>query len=198
MLFSFREELNAPGFNPLGGPTAPANGSAAAPDTSSILKALADMAKVNPGAPTLPQASVPVPAAIGALSPNLLAAMIPQAGTPGMPDSNALGQQPQLLQLLASQGSPQDQWSAAIQIYKMTNQMGSANPDQMPTIPGMPLPGAPAWGAPGAQGRASWDNRSPGGSRRRSRSPGWGRTRRTAAPPRCRDSFVYGDHGASW
>ena len=63
MLSPFREELNAPGFNPLGGPTAPANGPAAAPDTSSILKALVDMAKVNTGVPTLPQASALVPAA---------------------------------------------------------------------------------------------------------------------------------------
>ena len=236
MLSSFREELNAPGLNTFGGPAAPANGFAAAPDTLSILKALTDMAKTNTGALTLTQASAPVPvaalnhqgtqiqgagfsptpapalansygalggmaanpfAAMGAFSPNPLAAMMPQAGTPGMSDSNSLGQQLQLLQLLASQGSLQDQWSAAIQIYKVTNQMGSANPDQMPTIPGMPVPGAPAWGAPGAQGHASWDNRSSGGSRRRSRSPGWDRARRTASPPRCRDSFVYGDHGDS-
>ena len=228
MLSSFREKLNAPGLNTLGEPTAPTNGTAAAPDTLSILKALLDMAKINTGVPILTQASAPVPAAAlnhqgtqmqgagfsptpapalansygalggmaanpfaatGAFSPNPLAAMMPQAGTPGVSDSNASGQQLQLLQLLASQGSPRDQWSAAIQIYNMTS--------QMPTIPGMPVPGTPAWGAPGAQGRASCDNRSPDGSRHRSRSPGWDRARRTASPPRCRDSFVYGDHGNS-
>ncbi|KAJ5149039.1 hypothetical protein N7448_000617 [Penicillium atrosanguineum] len=284
MLSSFREKLiapppvesttpegsPAPGFNPLGGQAVPANGSAAAPDTSSILKALADMAKANTGAPTLPQASAPVPAAglnhqapqaqgaafnltpdpsmanpygapgamaanpfaaMGALSQNPmgqpqsqsntpnpltsaqnpLAAMMPQAGTPGMPDGNALGQQLQLLQLLASQGIPQDQWGAAIQIYNMTNQMGSANPGQMPTIPGMPgmsgmpgmpVPGAPAWGAQGRDNRDNAErerdyNHSPAGYRRRSRSPGWDRGRRTASPPRRRDSPVYGDYGDS-
>ena len=236
MLSSFREKLNAPDLNTLGGPTAPTNGTAAAPDTLSILKALVDMAKINIGVPTLPQDSAPVPAAdlshqgpqaqyagfnltpapalansygalggmaanpfaaMGTLSPNPLAAMVPQAGTPSMPDTNALGQQLQLLRLLVSQGSPQDQWSAAIQIYNMTS--------QMPTIPGMPVPGTPAWGAPGAQGSVSWDNadrdrdynRSPGGFRRRSRSPGRDCVRRTASPPRCRDSFVNGDHGDS-
>ncbi|KAJ6107667.1 hypothetical protein N7523_008990 [Penicillium sp. IBT 18751x] len=290
MLSSFREKLiapppvesttpegsPAPGFNPLGGQAAPANGSAAAPDTSSILKALADMAKANTGAPAAPQASAPVPAALNNQAPqaqgafnltpdpslanpygaasamatnpfaamgalgqnpmgqpqsqsntpnpltsaqNPLAAMMPQAGAPapGMPDGNALGQQLQLLQLLASQGIPQDQWGAAIQIYNMTNQMGSVNPGQVPTLPGMPgmpsmpgmpgmpgmpVPGASAWGAPGAQSRDSADrerdyNRSPGGYRRRSRSPGWDRGRRTASPPRRRDSPVYGDYGDS-
>lgn len=257
-----------PGMNPLGGQPAPANGSAAAPDTSSILKALADMAKQNTGGPAAPSAPAPtnplaalIPqapadpslassaanpyaaagtaanpfAALGGLgqnpmgqpqsqsntpnpltsAQNPLAAMMPQAGAaPGMPDGNALGQQLQLLQMLASQGIPQDQWGAALQIFSMTNNMGGANPGQMPgfpgmpgmpAMPGMPGPGAAGWGVPDAQNRDERDrdrerdyNRSPGGYRRRSRSPGWDRGRRTASPPRRRDSPVYGDyHGDS-
>ncbi|KAJ5191446.1 uncharacterized protein N7498_010431 [Penicillium cinerascens] len=282
MLSSFREKLTspsnvesttpegspAPGMNQLGGQPAPANGSAAAPDTSSILKALADMAKQNTGAPAAPSAPAPtnplaalIPqasadsslassaanpyaaagnvanpfAALGGLgqnpmgqpqsqsntpnpltsAQNPLAAMIPQTGAaPGMPDGNALGQQLQLLQMLASQGIPQDQWGAALQIFSMTNNMGGANPGQMPGFPGMPAmpampgmpgPGAAGWGVPDAQNRDERDrdrerdyNRSPGGYRRRSRSPGWDRGRRTASPPRRRDSPVYGDyHGDS-
>ncbi|KAJ5318544.1 hypothetical protein N7476_004964 [Penicillium atrosanguineum] len=232
MLSSFREQLTAPppveptkaegslapDLNRLGGQAAPANNSAAAPDTSSILKALADMAKATTGAPTLPQAN-PY-GAPGAMAANPFAAMgvfgqnpMRQAqsqsntSNPLTSAQNPLAammpQQLQLLQLLASQGIPQDQWGAAIQIYKMTNQMGSANPGQMPGMPGMPVPGAPAWGAPGAQGRGSQGNAeperdcngSPGEYRRRSHSPGWDRGRRTASPPRRRDSPGYGKYG---
>ncbi|KAJ5095194.1 hypothetical protein N7532_007485 [Penicillium argentinense] len=266
MLASFRDKINTPqvesttpegsptpGFNPLGGPTTsqpqsqPANGGAPATDTSSILKALADMAKQNTAAPAAPAASAPTnplaalnptvaapqpqPAvdpsanpygAAAAMNPfaalggvgqnpampqsqsqtpnplssaqNPLAAMLPQTGaTPPMTNEN-WSQQIQLIQLLAAQGIPQEQWGTALSIINMTNGMpggtGGAMP-QMPGFPGMPgmapMPGqgAGGWGHGDAQSRDDRDrvrdyNRSPGGYRRRSRSPGWGR--RTASP----------------
>ncbi|CAI7599983.1 unnamed protein product [Penicillium manginii] len=276
MLTSFREKLNAPqqpvesttpegsptpGLNPLGGvnmPSQPPNGGAA-PDTSSILKALADMAKQNTAAPAAPAApamanplaalnpaaAIPPPvssadpsnsaanpyAAAGAMgnpfaafgqnptipqpqsqsqtpnplpsAPNPLAAMLP-AGTamPPMGDGNALSQQLQLLQLLAAQGIPQDQWGTALQIISMTNSMpgGGPIPGQMPGFPPMPGPGAGAWGHGDAQGHNERDrerdyNRSPQGYRRRSRSPGWDR-RRDTSPPRRRNSPVYDEYHA--
>ncbi|KAJ5115572.1 hypothetical protein N7526_011453 [Penicillium atrosanguineum] len=178
-------------LNHLGGQAAPANNSAAAPDTSFLLKALADMATATTGAPTLPQAN-PY-GAPGAMAANPFAAMgvfgqnpMRQAqsqsntSNPLTSAQNPLAammpQQLQLLQLLASQSIPQDQWGAAIQIYKMTNQMGSANPSQMPS-------------------RERDFNRSLGEYRRRSHSPGWDRGRRTASPPRRRDSPGYGNYG---
>ncbi|KAJ5318745.1 hypothetical protein N7476_005165 [Penicillium atrosanguineum] len=162
MLSSFREQLTAPppvepttskgslaaDLNYLGGQAAPANNSAAAPDTSFLLKALADMATATTGAPTLPQAN-PY-GAPGAMAANPFAAMgvfgqnpMRQAqsqsntSNPLTSAQNPLAammpQQLQLLRLLASQGIPQGQWGAAIQIYNMTKQMGSANPGQMPS-----------------------------------------------------------------
>lgn len=136
---------------------------------------------------------------------NPLAAMLPQAAAaPTMPDGNALGQQLQLIQLLASQGIPQDQWGAALQLLTMTNNMGGANVGQMPGFPAMPGQGTGGWGHPDTQNRDDRDRdrdrdyvRSPAGYRRRSRSPGWDR-RRTVSPPRRRDSPVYGEyHGDS-
>lgn len=133
-----------------------------------------------------------------AAAQNPLAAMMPQA-TPQMPDGGAaMAQQWQLLQMLAAQGIPQDQWATALQIFSMTNSMG-ANPAQLPGFNGMP--GMPnAWGQQDSQNRDERDRdypRSPGGYRRRSRSPGanWDR-RRTASPPRRRDSPVYGEYHA--
>ncbi|KAJ5117802.1 hypothetical protein N7448_011434 [Penicillium atrosanguineum] len=204
-LSSFREKLTAPppvepttskgslaaDLNHLGGQAAPANNSAAAPDTSFLLKALADMATATTGAPTLPQAN-PY-GAPGAMAANPFAAMgvfgqnpMRQAqsqsntSNPLTSAQNPLAammpQQLQLLQLLASQGIPQGQWGAAIQIYNMTKQMGSANPSEMPS-------------------RERDYNGSPGEYRRRSHSPGWDRGRRTASPPRRRDSPGYGNYG---
>ncbi|KAJ5908008.1 hypothetical protein N7495_000690 [Penicillium taxi] len=263
LLDSFREKLNSSQNDtttPTGSPPLPAeqfagaaqpvNG-AAAPDTSSILKALADMAKQNTAAPVAPPVvnplaaftpAVPQPvpsadstslpaanpyaavntmagpfAAMGlgqaqnqgvppnpltAAAQNPLAAMLPQAAAGAMPDANAMAQQLQLLQMLASQGIPQDQWAAALQIFSMTNSMGGAQiPGQMPNF--NPLQGqAPvAWPSLEGQNERSQDrdreyNRSPGGYRRRSRSPGWDR-RRAASPPRRRESPVYGEYGDS-
>ncbi|KAJ5238707.1 hypothetical protein N7468_003326 [Penicillium chermesinum] len=271
LLASFREKLNAPpqnvesttpegspapGLNSMA-PTQPPATNGAAPDTSSILKALADMAKQNTAAPaaapvtapanplaalnpSIPQVSSadstlspstanpyattagvanPYAALAGfaqnpalgqpqsqsqtpnpmAPAPNPMAAMLPQAAAPPMGDGNAFTQQLQLLQMLAAQGVPQDQWGTALQIFNMTNSMGST-PGQLPGFNAMPgqIPGG--WSAPDGQGRDDRErdyNRSPGGYRRRSRSPGWDR-RRTASPPRRRDSPVYGDyHGDS-
>lgn len=138
---------------------------------------------------------------------NPLAAMLPQAAAaPAMPDGNALGQQLQLLQLLASQGIPQDQWGTALQLFSMTNNMGGANAGQMPGFGAMPGQGAGGWGHPDSQNRDDRDRERdrdyarspPGGYRRRSRSPGGWDRRRTASPPRRRDSPVYGEyHGDS-
>ncbi|OJJ08081.1 hypothetical protein ASPVEDRAFT_89316 [Aspergillus versicolor CBS 583.65] len=297
MLASFKQKLNAPTSNnvesttPEGSPAQnhallgglqqqqapPANGTASAtpgqpaPDTSSILKALADMAKQNTAAPAAPAAAAPVNplaalnqqntvpqpasssvdqalqhqtgqpgvnpygavanpfAALGNLAQNPalvqpqsqshtpnpltaaqnpLAALLPQAtAAPAQPPSmtpDGLQQQLQLLQMLAAQGIPQDQWATALQLLTLSNPAGmpNMNPSQ---APGFNLPGqnANAWGGhPDGQSRDFGERdrdymRSPSGYRRRSRSPGWDR-RREASPPRRRDSPVYGEyHGDS-
>ncbi|GES65629.1 RNA binding protein Nrd1 [Aspergillus terreus] len=295
MLASFKDKLNAPAQNvesttPEGSPApnsnlfggaqqqAQANGAPSsgtpqsAPDTSSILKALADMAKQNTAAPPAPAvpaqtsplsalsqpqgaASQPVssveppanghagvnPFAAGAMAPfaalsnvaqnpalvqpqsqsqtpnplgaaqNPLAALLPQATaapaqtTPSLgPD--ALQQQLQLLQLLAAQGIPQEQWATALQLLSFSNaaNMGNVAAGQVPGF-NLGAQNVNAWG-----GRADSQSRDfdrdrerdymrspPGGYRRRSRSPGWDR-RRDVSPPRRRDSPVYGEyHGDS-
>ncbi|GKZ84980.1 hypothetical protein AnigIFM56816_010540 [Aspergillus niger] len=304
MLASFKEKLNAPpsqnvesttpegspapNYIPLGGQQQPLNGASSAPsaqqapDTSSILKALADMAKQNTTAPAAPavaaqtnplsaltqQSTVPQPASSSvdqasqppngqagvnpyaagsmatpfaglssvaqnpalvpppqtqsqshtpnplAAAQNPLAALLPQAtAAPAQPTApigpDALQQQLQLLQLLAAQGIPQEQWATALQILSLSNaaNMGGMTAGQAPpfNLPGQPV--ANAWGArPDSQSREFDRDRErdrdymrspPGQYRRRSRSPGWDR-RREASPPRRRDSPVYGEyHGDS-
>ncbi|PYH72497.1 Nrd1 complex RNA-binding subunit [Aspergillus vadensis CBS 113365] len=306
MLASFKEKLNAPpsqnvesttpegspapNYIPLGGQQQPLNGvpsttsAQQAPDTSSILKALADMAKQNTTAPAAPavaaqtnplnaltqQSTVPQPASSSvdqasqapngqagvnpyaagsmatpfaglssvaqnpalvppppqtqsqnhtpnplAAAQNPLAALLPQAtAAPAQPTApigpDALQQQLQLLQLLAAQGIPQEQWATALQILSLSNaaNMGGMTAGQAPppfNLPGQPV--ANAWGArPDSQSREFDRDRErdrdymrspPGQYRRRSRSPGWDR-RREASPPRRRDSPVYGEyHGDS-
>ncbi|KAJ5105113.1 hypothetical protein NUU61_002460 [Penicillium alfredii] len=140
-----------------------------------------------------------------ASAPNPLAAMLPQAAaqpTPAMPDPNALSQQFQLLQMLAAQGIPQEQWGTALQILSMTNNnMSGMNAGPLPGFGAMPGQGVGGWGRPDSQTRDDRDRERdyprspPGGYRRRSRSPGWDR-RRTASPPRRRDSPVYGEYHA--
>ncbi|KAL2863471.1 Nrd1 complex RNA-binding subunit [Aspergillus lucknowensis] len=297
MLASFKQKLNAPASNnvesttpegspapnyaPLGGSQPPANGGAPAtaaqptPDTSSILKALADMAKQNTAAPAAPaaaapanplsalsqQSTVPQPvsssvdqasqsqngqagvnpygamatpfAALGSLTQNPalvqpqsqshtpnpltaaqnpLAALLPQpAAAPAHPPSmtpDGLQQQLQLLQLLAAQGIPQEQWGTALQILSLSNatNMPNLNPNQTTGF-NLPAQSANAWSAHHDTQSRDFDRdrerdrdymRSPpGGYRRRSRSPGWDR-RRDVSPPRRRDSPVYGEyHGDS-
>lgn len=172
---------------------------AAAGAMNNPLAALGALAS-NPAMPQ-PQSQSQTPNPM-ASAQNPLAAMLPQAATAAMPDGNALGQQLQLLQLLAAQGIPQDQWGTALQLFSMTNNMGGANAGQMPGFGAMPGQGAGGWGHGDAQSRDDRDRdyvRSPpGGYRRRSRSPGGWDRRRTASPPRRRDSPVYGEyHGDS-
>lgn len=274
----------APNYIPIGGPQQqqqpqPANGRTAAtpaqpaPDTSSILKALADMAKQSTApaavpsttAPTNPLSNVlgaqsaapaaapPVPSTVdqasqqpsgqpgvnpyaGAMAApfaalsnlaqnpammqpqtqshtptpltapqNPLAALLPQATAPPVQPvptmgADALQQQLQLLQFLAAQGIPQEQWATALQLLTLTNNMSNmgAGFNNLP-------PNMNPWAARAdSQPRDSRDYerdrdymRSPPGYRRRSRSPGWDR-RRDLSPPRRRDSPVYGEyHGDS-
>lgn len=124
-------------------------------------------------------------------------------------------QQINLIQLLAAQGIPQDQWATALQILSLSNAanpgMGNMNPAAALAAFGqMPAATQNAWGAAApVQDVSSRDRerdrdrdhdyvRSPPSQyRRRSRSPGWDR-RRDASPPRRRDSPVYGEyHGDS-
>lgn len=272
-----------PNYIPLGGPQQQqpqqqASNGQSAPDTSSILKALADMAKQNTTAPAPaptnplaalnPQAAAPQPvatsvdqtsqpastqpgvnpyaagampaapfAALGNMAQNPaltqpqsqshtpnpmttpqnpLAALLPQAATaaPAAPVQpapavapDALQQQLQLLQLMAAQGIPQDQWATALQILSLSNATNMANMSgQAPGFPGLPGQNMNAWGGrPDSQSR-DLDHRErdrdymrspPGQYRRRSRSPGWDR-RRDVSPPRRRDSPIYGEyHGDS-
>ncbi|EZF22862.1 hypothetical protein H112_04354 [Trichophyton rubrum D6] len=302
MLQSFKDKLNAPvsqnvesttpegspapnsfafgGSGQQPAPAAPAGG-AAVPDTSSILKALAEMAKQNTAAPVAPavpatqtstsnllntQAAVPQtnapPVDQAALQSNgqsvnpfagNLAAQFPGlantaqnmfqnqpqgqaagagAGAGAYPGQNPLAQliqqqQPQqqqpaaptpvtpdplqqlnLIQLLAAQGIPQEQWATALQILNLSNAanaggMGNMNPAALAAFGQMPAANQNAWGANAQQPENSSrdrdrDTRSPPGQyRRRSRSPGWDR-RRDVSPPRRRDSPVYGEyHGDS-
>ncbi|GAD99445.1 RNA binding protein Nrd1 [Paecilomyces variotii No. 5] len=293
MLASFKEKLNAPpshnieSTTPEGSP-APGhipfgaqqqqNGAASstpAPDTSSILKALADMAKQStpaPAAPSVPPqtnplnvlstqsaAAPPVTSSVdqasqqlngqAAVNPyagnlatpfaalsnvaqtqglvsqsqtpnplsapqNPLAALLPQAtaapaAAPAIaPDAL---QQVQLLQLLAAQGIPQEQWATALQILSLSNSantgMANMGAGQLPGYMQPPGQNVNAWGARTDVPSRDMDRERerdrdymrspPGGYRRRSRSPGWDR-RRDVSPPRRRDSPVYGEyHGDS-
>ena len=245
-----------------------------APDTSSILKALADMAKQNTAAPAAPamtaqsnplsalaqqnSAPQPVPTTVEQSSQppngqtpvnpyaagtmpmpfaglgnvnqnpalvqpqsqshtpnplnaaqNPLAALLPQATAPPAQPMPAMGTDPlqqqfQLLQLLAAQGIPQEQWGTALQILSLSNasNMGNMNPGQAAGYTNLPGQNVNAWGSrPDSQTRDDRDRdyiRSPPSQyRRRSRSPGWDR-RRDVSPPRRRDSPVYGEyHGDS-
>ncbi|EEA22927.1 hypothetical protein EYB25_005696 [Talaromyces marneffei] len=277
MLATIKEKLNAlptkniesttpegspaPGANPLAGLQGAAAGASATPDTSSILKALADMAKQNPSAAAAPgalaqanplsmlsaQSATPLLsastsvdqaaqattgpnvnpygnplAALGNFAPNAmpntmpgaqpnpLAALLPQAAAgaqqPTAPTPDVF-QQVQLLQLLAAQGIPQDQWATALQILSLSN---NANPAAVAGLPNMgAAPGA--YNMPDMSGQQGWGGldrdgdrdrgrdrnfmRSPPSQyRRRSGSPGWDR-RREVSPPRRRESPVYGEYG---
>ncbi|KAK2766202.1 hypothetical protein FQN54_007718 [Arachnomyces sp. PD_36] len=301
MLANFKEKLNAPAPNnvesttPEGSPApnyiplgqqgqgqngatqAPSTQTQAAPDTSSILKALADMAKQNTSAPaasgvpaqtspnnvlnTQSAVSQPMPPSVdqasavsggqavnpyagnlaaqfaGLSNPQNMAAGQPHSQTPPNPlagaQNNPLAallsqqqpqqqsqqapaippdalQQVQLLQLLAAQGVPQDQWATALQILSLSNGSNTGMPNlNAGAIPGYPQGAPPA--APAAVASNAWGGRdlpsrdrdrdadymrSPQSQyRRRSRSPGWDR-RRNESPPRRRDSPVYGEYHA--
>lgn len=280
----------APGFNPLLGLTqqqpqqsgVSATGSTpaqAVPDTSSILKALADMAKQSTAAaPVAPaqtspnsvlnaQSTAPAPvsssvdqtaqqsngqtvnpyagnfaaqfAGLSNLAPNMFPSQAQAPPTNPLAQQNplaALLQQPQpppqqqqqqptltpdvlqqqlgLIQLLAAQGIPQDQWATALQILSLSNNanpgMNALNPAAALSAFGQMPAAQNAWAAPahditsrdrdrdrdGHRDREQDYMRSPPNQyRRRSRSPGWDR-RREASPPRRRDSPVYGEYHA--
>lgn len=137
--------------------------------------------------------------------PNPLAALLPQmqshAQVPvpfAMPQNNAavspdVQNQIQLIQLMAAQGIPPEQWATALQLLN-------------PNAPKLGGGGMPNFGQPpqtGAWGGQNADRsrdavrqdygRSPQYGRVRSRSPGWDR-RHDVSPPRRRDSPVYGEY----
>ena len=133
---------------------------------------------------------------------NPLAAFLPQAQVPAVPLNAPVGpdaqQQLQLLQLLASQGIPPDQWATALRLLNLQGAGGAnLNVGGLPSFSAPP----PANGWSGRNDGSSRDRdgapdytRSPNSQyRRRSRSPGWDR-RREVSPPRRRDSPVYGEY----
>jgi protein NRD1 len=139
--------------------------------------------------------------------PNPLAALLPQmqsqAQVPvphAMPPNNAavspdVQQQVQLIQLMAAQGIPPEQWATALQLLNPNApKLGAA---------GMPNFGQPAqastWGGQNDGRSRDRDGQDyvrspPYGGRGRSRSPGGWARRRDVSPPRRRDSPVYGEY----
>ncbi|RMZ86771.1 hypothetical protein DV736_g6002, partial [Chaetothyriales sp. CBS 134916] len=192
MLSSFKEKLNAPaaksttpegspapGFVPLGKQAgiAPAAAAPAAPpqqDTSAILAALKTMAEKNAANQTsAPPTQASLSNVLGAQNGNPPPASVNQGPLAATP-------QP-ILQTLAKQGIPPDQWATVLQMLPRQGVQGAA-----------PLPPTQAnsWG--GQNGASSRDRdvpmRSPPSqNRRRSRSPGVDR-RRDLSPRRRRDS----------
>ncbi|KAK5462806.1 hypothetical protein LTS15_002518 [Exophiala xenobiotica] len=127
--------------------------------------------------------------------PNPLAAFLPQpqALVPVPQNPAPINQdvqaQIQLVQLLAAQGVPPDQWGTALQLLNMQNAGGGGSvlPFQAPMQ-------ANGWAAPGAgQSRDAHTRSPPGQYRRRSRSPGFDR-RRDLSPRRHRDSPAPDQH----
>ncbi|RVX71317.1 hypothetical protein B0A52_04891 [Exophiala mesophila] len=136
-------------------------------------------AGLNNGVQTQSPANVP---------PNPLAAFLPQPQVPaqmpqnGAPTGADAQVQLQLLQLLAAQGVPPDQWTTALQLLQGAN-AGVNNGTAFPSS----MPGANSWGAQGDQSRDAHTRSPPGQFRRRSRSPGYDR-RRDLSPRRRYDS----------
>ena len=146
-----------------------------------------------------PLAAAPTPAT----PTNPLAALLPQAtAPPALPaptiTPDALQQQLQLLQLLAAQGIPQEQWATALQILSLSN---SANLAGGLSAPGG-YNGMNPWAAtsrPDLQSRDAdrereRDYRRSPPYRRRSRSPSSWDRHRNLSPPRRRDSPVYEEY----
>ncbi len=137
-------------------------------------------AGLNNGAQSQSPANVP---------PNPLAAFLPQQVPPAMPQTSVpLGQdaqsqavQIQLLQLLASQGVPPEQWATALQLLNMqtANGGGTNGMSSQPPVPGN------NWAQAQGQSRDGQTRSPPNQFRRRSRSPGFDR-RRDLSPRRGR------------
>lgn len=110
----------------------------------------------NPFAAFLPQPQAPP--------------VLPQAAPVPAPGSDAQQQQIQLLQILAAQGVPPDQWATALQLLNMQ----TAQPQT--GVPGMPFPAplpANTWPGQNSSSRDAFTRSPPNQYRRRSRSPGW-------------------------
>lgn len=160
---------------------------------------------VNPGlAPTAsnPQGVNPLGALFAGMSngaqsqspanvpQNPLAAFLPQPQAPvtmaqnPAPVTQDTQTQLQLLQLLAAQGIPPDQWATALQLLNMQGANSGVNGVPFP----LPMPAANSWaGQGGVQSRDAHTRSPPNQYRRRSRSPGYDR-RREVSPRRRRDS----------
>lgn len=126
--------------------------------------------------------------------PNPLAAFLPQQAPLAVPQNPApLGQDAQapfqLIQLLAAQGVPPDQWATALQLLNMQagNGGGGGGVTGLPLPPPMPASNSWVGGPAGAQSRDVHTHSPPSQYRRRSRSPGYDR-RRNVSPRRVRDS----------
>lgn len=178
-----------------------------------LLGGMAGMPGISNGTPGMNHSQTPVPPNPNpmAVPPNPLAALLPQMQAPAqVPPSHALPPnasapvspdvqtQVQLIQMMAAQGIPPDQWATALQLLNPNApKLGGA---ALPNFAGQPPPST-SWGGP-RDGRSRDGDRqdyarSPPYGRRRSRSPGWDR-RRDVSPPHRRDSPVYGEyHGDS-
>ena len=172
--------LGAQNGNSLPSSTVNQGSSAASSQAVNPLGAL--FAGMNNGAPSQGPANVPQTQA-----QNPLAALFSQAQAPGAaPGTAPQGQdtqaQFQILQALAAQGIPPDQWATALQLL---NLQGGQN--------GLPFPAqASNYGGPNgtsSRDRDAYPRSPPGQYRRRSRSPGFDR-RRDPSPRRRRDSPV--------
>lgn len=120
---------------------------------------------------------------------NPLAAFLPQPQAPvtmaqnPAPVTQDTQTQIQLLQLLAAQGIPPDQWATALQLLNMQGATGGVNGAPFPP----PVP-ANSWaGQAGGPSRDVHTRSPPNQYRRRSRSPGYDR-RRDLSPRHRRDS----------
>lgn len=129
------------------------------------------------------------------LNPNPLAllgqapAAVPQAAAPGTADAQI---QLQLIQALAQQGVPPDQWATALQLLNaQTAQNGSAQGNQY----GAPSRDQNAYTRSPPQGRRR--SRSPGNERRREESPGRRRRSPLSTDP-YRDSRRGGGGGGDY
>ena len=169
-------------------PTSTVNQGPSAANSQAVNPLGALFAGMSNGAQSQSPANVPQ-------NQNALAALLsqsqaqPQAQAPALPTmpqgSAPIGQdaqaQLQVLQLLAAQGVPPDQWATALQLLNMQGGAG-----------GLPFPASQAnnWGQAGGVSRDREGYRSPPSQsqyRRRSRSPTYDR-RRDPSPRRHRDS----------